>query len=55
MELFQKLLQHNNAQTNIVTLKPSGAVVASTHATSVSPIIDIIEERNDHNVLDLAS
>jgi hypothetical protein len=47
--------KHNNAQTNIVRLKPSGIVVASILAASLSPIIDIIEERNDHNVLDLAS
>jgi hypothetical protein len=29
--------KHNNAQTNIMTLKPSGAIVASTPTESISP------------------
>jgi hypothetical protein len=37
-----------------MTPKPSRTIVAFTPITSISPIINIIEERNDHNVLDLA-
>jgi hypothetical protein len=38
-----------------VTLEPNGAIVASTPDANISLIIDITKERNDHNVLDLAS
>jgi hypothetical protein len=38
-----------------MTLKPSGTTIVSTPIASISPIIDITEEGNDHNVLDLAS
>jgi hypothetical protein len=53
--MFQNQLKHDNAQTNIVTPEPSGIAVASTLAAGISPITNIIEEGNDHNVLDLAS
>jgi hypothetical protein len=53
--MFQHQLKHNNAQTNIVTSKPNGATIASTLVANISPITNIIEEGNDHNVLDLAS
>ncbi len=55
LELLQNCLKHNNAQTNILTPKPSGIIVASTPIASISPITNIIEEGNDHNVLDLVS
>ncbi len=37
------------------TLKPSGATIVSTLVANISPIIDITEVGNDHNVLDLVS
>jgi hypothetical protein len=38
-----------------VTLEPSGATIVSTLVANISPIIDITEKGNDHNVLDLVS
>jgi hypothetical protein len=55
MTIVSKLPKHNNAQTDIVTPKPSGVIVASTPIASISPIRNITKEGNDHIVLDLAS
>jgi hypothetical protein len=38
-----------------MTLEPSGTIVVSTPVARISPITNIIEEGNDHNVLDLSS
>jgi hypothetical protein len=51
-KIASNTIMHN---TNIVTLKPSGATIVSTLVANISPIIDITEEGNDHNVLDLVS